>query len=132
MKEENGVFTCALGSSDLLTEIGLRIPAKFAVSTLCSVQRDDNVAWFHVIDALANGFDGSAAFVTENDWEKTFGIVSAECVSIRVADSSEVDLHSDLSGLWRIDCDRFNFEWLFWTPRNGCLASDDFTYSAHS
>jgi hypothetical protein len=81
-------------------------------------------------DALANGLDNTGTLVSEDNRESTFGILARECVGICVANTSVVDLNSDLVGLRRSNLDILNGERLASLPGDGGLTGNGLAMSS--
>jgi hypothetical protein len=125
-----GHHTATLGGADLSAQVGLARLAELAFPAFGGVESNDIVTGLHGSDTLADGLNDTGSLVTEDDGESTFGILSGECVGIRVANTSVKDLDANLVGLGRSNLDVFHGEGLPGAPRNRRLASDGLAYSA--
>jgi hypothetical protein len=111
-----------LGSANLAAEVGLARFAELAFLAFGGVESNDGVTGLDVGHTLTNRFDDTGTFVTENDGEGTFGVLSGESVCICVADTSVEDLNTDLVGLWRSDLDIFDRKGLTGFPGDSGLS----------
>lgn len=126
-----GQNSLTLGSSHLLTQVGLAGLAELALLALGGVEQNDRVALLDAGDTLADRLDDSGALVTEHRGENTLGIRATESVGVSVADSGVGDLDSNLSLLGRSNLDLFESQGLSSLPGNSGLASDGFSFSRH-
>lgn len=92
------------------------------------LESDNIVTWLDVGHTLTNTLNDTSTLVSQNNWEGTLGILAGECVGIGVADTSVVDLYSDLVGLWWADLDVLNGEILASLPCDGGLAGNGLSY----
>jgi hypothetical protein len=126
-----GHQTLTLGGSDLTAKVGLSGLAELALLTFGGVESDDVVTGLDVGDALANGLDDTGTLVSKDNGESTLGILAGECVGICVANTSVVDLNSDLVGLGRSNLDVLNGERLAGLPGDGGLTGNGLANSRH-
>jgi hypothetical protein len=89
------------------------------------------VTGLDVGDALANGLDDTGTLVSKDNGESTLGILARECVGICVANTSVVDLNSDLVGLGGSNLDILNGERLAGLPGNGGLTGNGLANGRH-
>ena len=71
-------------------------------------------------DSFADTFNNTTAFVSENAWEETLWIGSAQGVQVGVADSGGQDTNANLTSLWRSNGNGLNLQWLVCFPCHGC------------
>jgi hypothetical protein len=125
-----GHQTLTLCGSDLTAKVGLSGLAELALLAFGGVESNDVVTRLDVGDALANGLDNTGTLVSEDNRESTFGILARECVGICVANTSVVDLNSDLVGLRRSNLDILNGERLASLPGDGGLTGNGLAMSS--
>lgn len=88
------------------------------------LKSDDVVTRLDVGDTLTDTLDDTGTLVSENDWESTLGVLARQSVGIGVADTSVVNLDSDLTGLWWGNLNILESKVLASLPGDGGLASD--------
>jgi len=126
-----GHQTLTLGGSDLAAEVGLSGLAELALLAFGGVESDNVVTRLDVGDALADRLDNTGTLVSKDNGESTLGVLAGESVGICVANTSVVDLNSDLVGLGRSDLDILNGERLAGLPGDGGLTGNGFANSRH-
>jgi hypothetical protein len=126
-----GHQTLALGGSDLTAEVGLSGLAELALLAFGGVESDNVVTRLDVGDALADRLDNTGTLVSKDNGESTLGVLAGESVGICVANTSVVDLNSDLVGLGRSDLDILNGEGLAGLPGDGGLTGNGLANSRH-
>ncbi len=109
----------ALGSADLLAEVGLTGEAELALATFGRVERNHMVADRHRGDPFAHLLDDAAAFMAEDAGEDAFGVGPGERVGVGVADARGDDPHQDLARLRRHDVHLLDLQGLIGGPGNG-------------
>jgi hypothetical protein len=72
----------SLCCSDFAAKIGLAACAELAFAAFRCVQSYDMISWLDCGDALADGFDDTSAFMTEDNGKGTFGVLSTESVCV--------------------------------------------------
>jgi hypothetical protein len=139
--------TLALSGSDLATEVGLARLAELALLALGGAElrvsfepgkhkvhqdllKSNNVVTsLHIGDALADGFDNTGTLVSKDNGESTLGVLAGEGVGICVADTSVVDLDSDLAGLGSGNLNVLDGQVLASLPGDGSLAGNGLSNS---
>lgn len=89
---------------------------------VCLLESDDVLARLHVCDTLTNRLDDTGALVSQDDGERTLGVLAGEGVGIGVADTGVVDLDAHLVGLGGSDLDVLDGEVLAGLPGDGGLS----------
>src|SRR5471030_114841 len=95
----------ALSGANRLAEVGFARQAEFALAAFRGVQRDHMITDSDRRYALADGFNHSATFVTEDRREDAFRIRSGQGVGVRVANTGSHDAQQDFTGLGHGDID---------------------------
>jgi hypothetical protein len=84
------------------------------------------VAWLDRGYARAYLYDDARTLVPHDGWKQTFRIRTGQRVRIRVADAGSLDLHKHLAGLWALELNGFDAQWLARLERYGSLRFHQF------
>ena len=87
----------------------------------------DVVARLDVGDTLTDRLYDTSTLVSENNWESSLGVLAGQCVGVGVADTSVVDLNTDLVGPRCADLNILDSKVLASFPGNGSLAGNWFS-----
>jgi hypothetical protein len=101
-----GHNTSSLSESDLGAQIGFSRVTEFAVPTFRDVKRNYVIPRFNRGNTFTNAFDDTSSFMSKDNGENSFRILTTQGVRIRVAYARGDNFNSDLSRLRRGD---FNF-----------------------
>lgn len=117
----------ALSGSNLRAEVSFVTLTEDAIilEALRGIARDNSITNLNISDTLADAFNNTCGFVTQDAWEKAFGVVTIKSVNICVAESVGNDLNSDFSSLGRSYFNLSDIEGLLRSPGNSGLALDD-------
>jgi len=126
-----GHQTLTLSGSDLAAEVGLSGLTELALLAFGGVKGNDVVTRLDVGDALTNGLNDTSTLVSEDNGESTLRVLTGESVGICVANTSVVDLDTDLVGLGRSNFNVLNGERLTGLPGNGGLTGDGLAHGRH-
>lgn len=125
-----GHHTPTLSGSNLAAKVGLSRYAELALLALGGIEGNDVISRLNIGHTLTYRFDDASTFVTENDGEGSFGILSGKSVRVCVANAGMVNLDTDFMSLGGCDLDIFDGERLAGTPGDRSFASDGLSDSA--
>ena len=108
----------ALGTADLLAEVGLLGQAELAVAAFGRVKRDDVIALLQRGHARAHVHHDAGTFMPEDGREDAFGIGAGQGVVVGVADARGLDLDQDLAEPGAVQVDRLDGEGGIGGPRH--------------
>jgi hypothetical protein len=120
-----------LGGSNLAAEVGLSGLAELALLAFGCVESDDVVTRLDVGDTVTNRLDNTGTLVSEDNGESTLRVLTRESVGICVANTSVVDLDTDLVGLGRSNLNVLNGQRLAGLPGDSGLTGDGLSYGRH-
>lgn len=127
-----GHDTLALRFPDFLAQIRFWTFTEFARTTLRNVQWNDVIANRKFIDILADALDNAATFMAQNNGENAFGIETAQCVCVGVANTGCQYLDAHFVRFRRCDFYIFDGQWLTWCPCDRCFAFNNLKNSIDS
>lgn len=110
-------------------QIRLRRSTELALAALRNVERHDVIADAHRLDARSNRLDNAAAFVSENNWEESLGILAAQRECVRVAHARVEDAKAHFAAFRRIDVDLLERERFVRLPGDCGAAADGLALS---
>lgn len=119
----------SLRNSNLLTQISFRVLAILALFALWDIKRNDVISDGESGDAFSDAFNNSGAFVSEDDWEESFWIVSVKSVGVSVANGGEEDFDANFVGFWWCHLDGFDGKGRLGTPGDSSFAIDNLSNS---
>ena len=99
----------------------MRDQAKLALAAFRRVQRNDVVTLLQRRHARPYVHHNTGAFMAQDGGEDAFGIGTAECVVVGMANAGGLDLHQHFAKLGALQIDRFDGEGAACFPGDGCF-----------